>query len=206
MFLTKTVVALQITTAVACWIGTIICSDPFEKIILMAMAISATIIATGDLKTYIDAAEIDKLRKKRGGGCSKFEMRNSEFGIGGHGMSRDKQIEEMPLTDVDILANDINQHCTDLAENYCGGTHCVSCLAHALTSKGYRKIDDDHKRQCTCYALGCQMAKRLEEKVAKEFISAVDETIELLCAMYGDNIIICGKYAELKKKYTEGEK
>ena len=64
MFLTKTVVALQITTAVACWIGVVIFSDPFEKIILTAMAISATILATGDLKTYIEVAEIDKLRKE----------------------------------------------------------------------------------------------------------------------------------------------
>lgn len=61
MTLTKTVVAFQIMTAVACWIGVVIFSDLFEKIILMAMAISATIIATGNLKTYI---EIDKLRKE----------------------------------------------------------------------------------------------------------------------------------------------
>ena len=50
-----------------------------------------------------------------------------------------KQIEEMAFTDVDILANDINQHCADLAENYCGDTHCVSCLANALYNAGYRK-------------------------------------------------------------------
>ena len=57
-------------------------------------------------------------------------------------MSRDKQIDEMAFTDVDILANDINQHCADLAENYCGDTHCVACLAHALTEKGYRKSSE----------------------------------------------------------------
>ena len=52
-------------------------------------------------------------------------------------MSREKQIEEMaPL---DILANDINQHCPDLKENYCGFTHCVACLANALYNAGYRK-------------------------------------------------------------------
>lgn len=64
MTLTKTAVALQIMTAVACWIGVVICSDRFDKIILMAMAISATIIGTGNLKTYIEEAEIDKLRKE----------------------------------------------------------------------------------------------------------------------------------------------
>lgn len=54
-------------------------------------------------------------------------------------MSREKQVEEMEFTEVDILANDINQHCADLAENYCGDTHCVACLANALYNTGYRK-------------------------------------------------------------------
>lgn len=46
-------------------------------------------------------------------------------------MSEEKQINE--------LANDINQHCADLAEIYCGATHCVACLANALYNAGYRK-------------------------------------------------------------------
>ena len=46
-------------------------------------------------------------------------------------MSREKQINE--------LANDLNQHCADLAETYCGDTHCVACLANALYNAGYRK-------------------------------------------------------------------
>ena len=50
-----------------------------------------------------------------------------------------QQIEEIEMTPVDLLANDINQHCPDLAENYCGDTHCVSCLAHALFNEGWRK-------------------------------------------------------------------
>jgi hypothetical protein len=57
-------------------------------------------------------------------------------------MTKDKQIEEMEFSDVDILANDINQHCADLAETYCGDTNCLTCLAHALTEKGYRKASD----------------------------------------------------------------
>lgn len=57
-------------------------------------------------------------------------------------MSSEQQIEEMAFTDVDILANDINQHCADLAETYCGDTNCLTCLAHALTGKGYRKADE----------------------------------------------------------------
>ena len=43
------------------------------------------------------------------------------------------------MTPLDILANDINQHCPDLAENYCGDTHCTACLANALHNAGYRK-------------------------------------------------------------------
>ena len=81
MTLTKTVVALQIMTAVVCWIGVVISSDYFEKIILTAMAISATIIATGKLKTCIEVAEIDKLRKEEAENAvnSKCEIRNSEL-------------------------------------------------------------------------------------------------------------------------------
>ena len=58
-------------------------------------------------------------------------------------MSREKQVEEMEFTEVDILANDINQHCADLAETYCGDTHCVACLANALYNAGYRKQSDN---------------------------------------------------------------
>ena len=54
-----------------------------------------------------------------------------------------KQIEEIAFTDVDVLANDLNQHCADLADNYCGDTNCVSCLAHALYNAGYRKQSEE---------------------------------------------------------------
>lgn len=98
-------------------------------------------------------------------------------------MSRDKQIDEMAFTDVDILANDINQHCADLAENYCGDTHCVACLAHALTEKGYRKSSE----------------------VAEEIFAEIEKNLVIL----GDNnlckhfrAIGWRKFAELKKKYT----
>jgi hypothetical protein len=90
-------------------------------------------------------------------------------------MSRDKQIEDMALTDVDILANDINQHCPDLAENYCGGTHCVACLANALTAKGYRKASD----------------------VAEEIFAEIEDILNSIG--YFDEI----DFKSLKKKYTE---
>ena len=54
-------------------------------------------------------------------------------------MDEMEQIKDLAFTGVDILANDINQHCADLAENYCGDTHCVACLANALYTAGYRK-------------------------------------------------------------------
>ena len=97
-------------------------------------------------------------------------------------MNRDKQIEEIELTEVDILANDLNQHCADLAENYCGGLTCLSCLAHALTEKGYRKASD----------------------VAREIFEEIGELVN----EYLDGRIythdFCTYLAELKKKYTEG--
>ena len=54
----------------------------------------------------------------------------------------EKQIEEMEMTQIDLLANDINKHCPDLKENYCGGIHCVTCLASALYNAGYSKQSD----------------------------------------------------------------
>ena len=54
-------------------------------------------------------------------------------------MSREKQIEETAMTPLDVLANDIYQHCPDLAENYCGDTHCVACMANGLYNAQYRK-------------------------------------------------------------------
>lgn len=54
----------------------------------------------------------------------------------------EKQIEEMAMTPLDFLANDINQHCPDLADNYCGDTHCIACLTNALYNAGYRRKSD----------------------------------------------------------------
>lgn len=58
-------------------------------------------------------------------------------------MSKEKQIEETTMTPLDILANDIYQHCPDLKDNYCGDTHCVACLANALYTAGYRKQSEN---------------------------------------------------------------
>ena len=95
-------------------------------------------------------------------------------------MNKEKQIEEMQLTEVDILANDINTHCIDLSQTFCGGTSCTSCLAHALTEKGYRKASE----------------------VAEEIISEIEEIFEI---GYGGVYEFKKLLAELKKKYTEAD-
>ena len=110
-------------------------------------------------------------------------------------MSIDKQIEEMTLTEVDILANDINQHCADLKENYCGDTHCVACLAHALTAKGYRKASDVAREIITDFA---NMIK-CHSFYISDCYGEVNENMVTVKA-------ICEVEAELKKKYTESEK
>ena len=66
-------------------------------------------------------------------------------------MSREK-IEEMAMTPLDVLANDIYQHCPDLKDNYCGDTHCVACLANALYNAGYRKQSEGEWIAKTDYA------------------------------------------------------
>lgn len=43
------------------------------------------------------------------------------------------------------------------------------------------------------------------EEVVRIF-AEIDSTIDLICAMTGVDIAIFGKYAELKKKYTEDRK
>lgn len=113
-------------------------------------------------------------------------------------MEKDKHIEEMAkaIEQARIKALD-----TTNSMNYGFG----GWYAKELYDNGYRKIYDDHERQCTCYALGCQMAEELEKKVAKKFIEAVDSMMECVCAMTGLTLTYYGEYAELKKKY-ESEK
>ena len=96
--------------------------------------------------------------------------------------------------------------------------------ADALYNAGYRKIYDDHQRQCACYALGCQMAEQLKSKVAEEIFEIVDITLKVderdferqfiesdnekdaYVALALENYVhgVRKVFAELKKKYTEG--
>ena len=117
-------------------------------------------------------------------------------------MERDKQIEEMAK---------------DMCEYYYEGTcyqdkkpcDCkCECFTDAqyLYAKGYRKIYDDHQRQCTCYALGCQMAEELKKKVAREIFEEIGKlTNEYLQGKIYTHEF-CTNLAELKKKYTESER
>lgn len=104
-------------------------------------------------------------------------------------MPRDKQIEEMAK---------------DVFNSSVLSTEDASDVAKSLYNRGYRKIYDDLQRQCTCYALGCQMAEEFKKKGAMEIVQAADEIINLICAMTGIGITaVGGKYLELRKKYTE---
>ena len=92
-------------------------------------------------------------------------------------MSRDNQIEEI-VQDVDkaIRAN--------FAWDVLAGGYIVSSadnIAQELYYKDYRKASD----------------------VAEDIFAEIDSIIGLICAMTGLDFIILGKYAELKKKYTE---
>ena len=108
-------------------------------------------------------------------------------------MNKEKQIEEM--------SNEIYETLMLEAECPLSGMDC-SIIADLLISKGYRKIYDDHQRQCTCYALGCQMAEELKRKVAREIFEEIEaiKCIGLLPSSW------VKQFAELKKKYTEGER
>lgn len=44
-----------------------------------------------------------------------------------------------------------------------------------------------------------------KSEVAREIFEEIDELLDFVGAMIGTKIIYCSKYAELKKKYTEGE-
>lgn len=50
---------------------------------------------------------------------------------------------------------------------------------------------------------GCQMAEELKCEVATEIFAVVDSMLSLVCDMIGIDIRFYGRYAELKKKYTE---
>ena len=108
-------------------------------------------------------------------------------------MDKEKQIEEMAHF---ICERDSEELCT-LDRKRCDLKCTSGDIAKHLHNKGYRKIYDDHQRQCTCYALGCQMAEQLKREVARDIIADL-ERAGLTESRYP-------VIAELKMKY-ESEK
>ena len=125
-------------------------------------------------------------------------------------MSKDKQIEEMAR----VLSS--VKRCDTLAVSECIKRKCeyphyegVTCIAEHQAEKlytaGYRKAYDDHQRQCTCYALGCQMAESLKTEVARKIFEEIGELINEYLDGRSYRHEFLTKIAELKKKYTEGQ-
>lgn len=113
----------------------------------------------------------------------------------------EKQIEEMAniVCEMALKPNSCRE-----CDGRKGGCFTIPKMK-ILYNAGYRKIYDDHQRQCTCYALGCQMAEQLKSKVAEQIFAEIGELVN----EYLDGRIythdFCTYLAELKKKYTKTE-
>ena len=95
-------------------------------------------------------------------------------------MNKEKQIDEIAKL---ICTYPQCIHYNIIGE--CVNAECqIVDIAENLYEKGYRKASE----------------------VAREFIEAVDSMMECITAMTGCSFAYVGKYAELKKKYTEGER
>ena len=82
----------------------------------------------------------------------------------------------------------------------------VEKLADYLIEQGYRKVDEDYAIQCTCYALGCQMAETLKRKVVEEIFSEIETFIIDQCFLTDAGVAkIYKKLVEVRKKYKEGQ-
>ena len=69
------------------------------------------------------------------------------------------------------------------------------------------EVIDDHHKQATCYTIGCLEGDKIKREVAREIFEKIEEL-----AIYGTTPLgLClmsigvASFAELKKKYTEGE-
>lgn len=115
-------------------------------------------------------------------------------------MNKEKQIEEMANAYYEAMLK---------ARGTLGSMNegAPKWYARELYNAGYRKIYDDHQRQCTCYALGCQMAEQLKSKVAEEIFAEIEKHLVTGNTFYGETIyfVKIGTLAELKKKYTKTE-
>lgn len=73
----------------------------------------------------------------------------------------------------------------------------------ALYNAGYRKIADDHARQCTCYALGCQMAESLKKNAAKGIFADINNSLNKIQHLINEGIAksVWEQDEESKKAY-----
>ena len=93
-------------------------------------------------------------------------------------MSRDKQIEEMAK----VISKKQQGGWRFVIDDYTTDVGNEE-LAEYLYNAGYRKASE----------------------VAREIFEQIDDTMELICAMTGVDVVLFGRYAELKKMFMEGE-
>lgn len=115
------------------------------------------------------------------------------------------------VTDKDKQIADMSRELKDYTRaNHISASFAIlEGYAEAFYNAGYRKIYDDHERQCTCYALGCQMAEELEKKVAREILDEIRAIIRADGAVNLSSTIILAHISNYliatAKKYTENK-
>ena len=77
------------------------------------------------------------------------------------------------------------------------------------------EVYDDHHKQVTCYTLGCREGDKIKREAAREIFEEIEQQLRGLfdffrqddCIRESSAIILAiSEIAELKKKYTEGNK
>lgn len=76
----------------------------------------------------------------------------------------DVKAQNIALSELEQLANDINKHCADLSENMCGRKSCTSCLTRALAREGYRKESKVVKELCDIILFHLEPLEKQEER------------------------------------------
>ena len=87
----------------------------------------------------------------------------------------------------------VEKQIEELARSFCGFSATLKC-----SECSYECHQKEYARKAF------EAGYRLASEVAGEFITAVDSMLNLVCEMTGLELKVFGKYAELKKKYTEG--
>lgn len=144
---------------------------------LCALSVTEGIIATLPTADVVPIADVDKLEYTLSG-----VMHSVDKWLDGEELEQDEvnraiTMREKTLRIVEGLQEEIE-----------------GCKAE-LESEHLSRMDNIHE-------LRAELANAKRE-VAKEILDEIDQTIELICAMTGVDVVLFGRYAELKKKYTE---